>query len=237
MSFAYSLPVAVIWSAVPGDVWGKSEAHFLDTSTIHTAQADESNALDLGGYNFMTMGDILMALEYGSPEGITESEVRKIYNYMHNRLIGKAKGGDFLYQVFDEDEEQLDEYDLPFSLTSPETLISVARDEDWDYEPTIEVANRILADSFIFVDAPAVQKAALRLGYTSIIYQDVFAGGTSASKTLLGKDVEDLEGIEMEYDLDNEEVPTHKTFRVLDPEAISDVVSEPTEDVLGSLSD
>jgi hypothetical protein len=192
---------------------------------------DDSKALELSDNNFMGLGDVLRALDYGSPEGITETEVHKVYNYLHNRLTGRAKGGEFLYRVYDSEGDRVEDADVPFDIRSPQTPISWVARDNWDEEPEVETADYLTADTFIFADAPAVQKAARRLGYNALIYPDVFAGGGDASEELLGKEVDDLYGIEMAYDLDDDFVPTHTTFRVLDPSAILGVTTTPTEDV------
>ena len=237
LSFTPSLPVAVIWSAVPGDFWARRKPKFLSTSTVHEVQIDSQNQLklvdsDYIGSNYVSLADVLRSLSYGEPEGISESEVRKIYQYLHNRLIGKARGGEFLYKLFNEDGEEVDDSDVPFSLRSPITPISYYGFYEWENEPTLETASRLLADTFIFADSPAVQRAAKALGYESIAYVDVFAGGEQASEDLLGCPVEDLTGVEMETDLENSEVPTHWTMRPLDTSIIQNVESLPTAQVV-----
>lgn len=242
-SWAFSLPVAVIWSAVPGDPWAHSKevrrAHFISTSTIHIGQADVRNALNLGGI-YTSLAEVLRKLEWGSPEGITDEEVLRVFNYMHNRLIGKAKGGEFVYQVLDEYGDPRDESEIPLSFLMPMTLISEARDEwdaAYDRAEAMELAARVVADTFIFADAPRVQMAAKRLGYDALTYHDVFQGGESAAEELLGRDVEDLEGIEQDYDLEDNWVPIHDTLRPLGDDVITDVVAVPTEEVLADMEE
>jgi hypothetical protein len=234
LSFTPSLPVAVIWSARPSDVWSNRRTQFLPTSTIHVAEVDVRQPLVLGDHNSLGLDDVLQLLDFGTEGGISEDEVRKIYNYMHNRIIGKAEGGEFAYVVLDEDGNPRDEDEVPWSFTRPETLISLARD-DWDNDPSLATAAQLQADAFIFADAPTVQKVAARLGHDAIVYQDVFAGGKSASKELFGVPVEALDGVKMRYDLDNKLVPTHWTLRPLDAGVIVDVASVPTTEVLRSL--
>jgi len=181
------------------------------------------------------LGRILQKLRYGYVGGIEEDEVRKIYNYLHNRLIGKAPGGEFMYKLLGEEGERIDDYDIPLSLLSPETAISWVGREDWDMDPSIDTALRLEADTFIFADAPAVQRAALAQSYDAIIYPDVFQGGEVASETLFGCDVTDLAGIWEEDDLEDEYVPTHWTLRLIDPSIVVSQTSTPTYEILRTL--
>lgn len=233
-SYAYSLPVAVIWSARPGDVWSNTKTKFLPTSTIHMIEANIRNPLKLGERyeSFSGLGDILEKLEFETSNGITKQEVLKVYNYLHNRLIGKASGGEFSYVVVDEEGNDIfNEDDIPLSFSHPQTLVSLAK-EEWNYEPNIKTANYLIADAFIFADAPAVQRAALALGYDALIYSDVFQGGEDAARELLGKNVQELPGIEIQRDLNGKRVPTHITVRPLSADVIIDAVSFPTEELL-----
>jgi len=233
-SFAYSLPVAVIWSARPGDIWLNIKTQFLSTSTVHTVQIDPHNPLKLSNKSYTYLGSVLRALgltDDDFADDATSSEVAKVYNYLHNRLIGKAKGGEFLYRVFDEEGERRHEDEVPLSFRHPQSLITLARD-DWDYEPSLDTADQLQADTYIFADAPAIQRIAIRRGYDALIYPDVFQGGKSASEELLGCPVDRLEGIEMDLDLEREEVPVHWTFRPLDERVIVEVMSTPTANVI-----
>lgn len=236
LSFTYSLPVAVIWSAQPGDEWGRRKPSFLPTSTVHVAKIDARSPLTLSDESYATLGDVIRLLGYGKPGGISDEEVRKVYNYLHNRLIGKAPGGDFLYALVDEEGTPVGEDDVPFSLRSPETIISWHARGAWDlaYEldESLEAADRLTADTFIFADAPAVQRAALARGHDVLVYRDVFAGGERAAMGLLDRQVKDFAGIRMEYDLESTRVPTHWTVRVLDPKAIVEMSAVPTAEVL-----
>jgi hypothetical protein len=235
LSFTPSLPVAVIWSARPGDVWSRTRTAFLPTSTVHTAQLRLRNPLILGEGCYNSLSNILKMLRYDYVGGISEGEVTKIYNYLHNRLIGKAKGGEFLFKVLDEDYEEIDDDVVPFSLSIPDTLISWVAREEWHEEPTIETAAHLVADTYIFVDAPAVQRAALSQGYDSIVYVDVFAGGTWAAEDLLGCDVEELDGITMDYDIEDEYVPTHWSLRLLDADIVESMTAKPTEEIVATV--
>lgn len=220
LSFTPSLPVAVIWSARPGDIWShRARATFLSTSTVHAAHVHSSNTLKLNeGAELSTkLGDVLRLLQYGEPSGITHDEVLRIFNYMHNRLIGKARGGEFGYTVYDEEGGELDEQDLLLSFSSPRTLISEVKDDfEYDWAERLQTIDRVLADTFVFADAPTVQKVAQRLGYDALTYQDVFQGGESASKELLHRDVVELPGVDEEWDeIEGEYVPSHVTVRPL----------------------
>jgi hypothetical protein len=235
LSFTPSLPVALIWSAPPGDVWGRRPPAFTPSSTVHAAYLGIAKPLVLDDQeSYMHLGDVLRLLRFEEAGGISEEQARRIYNYLHNRILGKAEGGEFGYRVLDEDGGDLDEADVPLSFLMPATLISEARD-DWDVEPTLETAGRVIADTYIFADAPAVQKAAVQLGYDGLIYRDVFLGGDSASRELLGEDVEDLDGIEMQYDLkDDDEVPTHLTARPLGDAVVSYLWAAPSESLVAA---
>lgn len=227
MSFAATLPVAIIWSAIPGDIFANRPTKFASSSTVHIATVMDGKALNLGDLIYCSFGDILRVLRYDEEDGITFEEAKKILTYMHNRLMGKARGGDFTYEISDDEE---DDY---FSFTS--TRISRFRD-DWEYNLSIEFADRLIADTFVFADAPAVQRAALALGFDTLQYEDVFQGGELAAKDLFGIDnVEILAGIEYSIDLKGDEVPSHETIRILDPSKISQIVSTPTNAVLQAL--
>jgi hypothetical protein len=231
-SFAYSLPVAIIWSARPGDIWARRpNAQFLETSTVHRVQVDAKNPLMLSTRNHTTLADILRALQFGKPDGITDDEVRKIYNYLHNRIIGKAAGGEFSYMVVDEEGDERDEDEVPLSFRNPQSMITLARD-DWDFAPGLDTAEFLIADTYIFADAPAAQRVAMRLGHDVMIYPDVFQGGEDAAKELLGCAVHELDGITEEIDLKGENVPEHGTLRLLDPASVIDIASAPTASFL-----
>jgi hypothetical protein len=216
VSYTPSLPVALVWSAVPGDAWGRTPPQFLPTSTVHFAKLNTKRVLDLGD-NHTSMGIVLRALRYKKRGGIELDQVIRIFNYMQNRVTGKAPGGDFKYQEVGEDGETI-EPDWSFR-----TQIQLWREDFQMYSDGDDnLLGRIIADTFIFADAPAVQRAALALGYEAIKYSDVFVGGTYAAPKLFGKDVdgEYLQGVDMEYDLEGEDVPTHVTYRPLTPGAI-----------------
>jgi hypothetical protein len=230
LSFAYSLPVAIIWSARPGDVWGRTKPTFLSTSTIHTAQINVRNPL-VWDQNHMTLGDVLRDLRYGKPGGITEDEVTKIYNYMHKRILGQARGGDFGYKLVDDEGNERDEDEVPLSFRNPESVISLAR-EGWLYDPLLETADLLTADTFIFADAPAVQRAALARGHDALVYVDVFQGGEGAAKELLDCPIRDLDGIDESTDLDGVWQTVHDTVRILDPAVIVEMSAVPTASLL-----
>jgi len=232
-TYTPSLPVAVIWSSVPPDWgWGR-DAHFLSTSSVHEIRTEIRNPLILSLENYESLSGILRTLRYGTPEGISIDEVIRIYNYLHNREIGRAKGAQFNYKGFDvwEDWEELDDSDIPFSLVSPETRISWVLRDQFDDDPSIETARNLEADTFIFADAPAVQRAAIALGYDALFYPDVFAGGT-VSEELLGCPVEYLDGVWEEMDLEMEDVPSHWSVRILDPKVIKQTITTPTKVIL-----
>jgi hypothetical protein len=230
-SWTDSLPVAIIWAAVPGDVFSSSHAarhaHFVPTSTVHEARvtAPDAKVLKMGDYTSLTIGYLNRLL----PSPMPDDEIRKIYNYLHNRLIGKVSGGEFEYQWTDDEGNPVDEDILPFSLTQHFTLISEARDE-WEYDK--QSADRFEVDAYALADSPAVQRAALAAGYEALSYRDVFQGGEWASKRLFNEEVDNLDGVEMERDIKSELVPTHWTYRPLVPSAIEIVRSLPAEEAL-----
>jgi len=232
-SWTPSLPVGVIYSARPGDPWG-SKSKFLPTSTVHVGElTDDHKVLRLcaGGYGtYCSFREVLLLLEYGEPDGITDEEAKKILNYMHNRLTGRAKGGEFLVKVVDEDGIELEEDDLPFSLRNPYTVVRAFRDEfdSWG----LDVAEYLEADAFIYADAPKFLVAAQRLGYDAVSYEDVFLGGTYAARDLLGCDVEDLQGVEENEDLEGNDVPTHETIRPIRADVIDVDESVPVSTML-----
>lgn len=228
-SFAYSLGVAIIWSARPGDVWAGTHTRFLETSTVHVIQAAPRSMLPLAERNHCSLADVLRRLDY--PNGISDEEVRKIYNYMHNRIIGKAAGGEFAYVLLDEDGDARDEDEVPLSFTNPQTMITLARD-DWDFDPGLETADLLIADTYIFADAPAIQRAAAQLGHDALTYPDVFQGGEDAAQELLGCRVGQLDGVTFDTDLNGRTVPQHLTLRVLDPALVVNAAATPTAQVL-----
>lgn len=235
-SYTPSLPVAIIWSAVPGDMWARKPAHFLPTSTIQFARlkTGEGRILRLSDSNYESFAEILGLLKYGERGGIDQDEAVKILQYMHNRIIGRARGGEFRYIVLDEDGRPEDEGALPLSFTNPMTLIGELKDAfEWDDRHfLVSHANRLTADTYIFADAPAVQRAAVKLGYEAISYPDLFVGGESAAKQLLDMEIEDLQGIQMQRDIDSDEVPTHETIRPLTKGAVEPIKAVRTLDLL-----
>lgn len=235
-SYTPSLPVALIWSAVPGDMWARRPANFLPTSTIHFASlaTDADKVLRLSDSNHESFSEVLGLLKYGEPSGIDQDGVLKILQYMHNRIIGKAKGGEFRYIVLDEDGYPQDESDLPLSFTNPMTLIGELKDA-FEFDGRhflVSHANRLTADTFIFADAPAVQRAALKLGYQAISYPDLFVGGETAAKQLLDMEVEDLQGVQIQRDIDSDDVPTHETIRPLAKSSVEPIKAVRTLDLL-----
>lgn len=233
-SWTPSLPVAVIYSAVPGDVWRSSRPYFPPTATIHSAHMDDDvKVLDLcGDYSHCSFERVMKLLKYGSPDGLTYEEGIKLAEYMHNRIVGRVAGGEFSYVVFDEDGEPLGEEEIPFSLQEPESIISWHFIPDFSDDPE-EVAPLLWADAFVFADSATFRNVARRLGYKAIIYEDVFQGGEFAAPPLLGCDVYELEGVAEGVEItENEEVPIHKTVRPLEAGVLSDFESVPTAEVL-----
>lgn len=225
-SWAFSLPVALIWSANPS--LGPA---FTSTSTVRVGRATARKPLRLGGSGpYMTLRELLVALRYGKKNGITADEIQSVLRYLHRRLSSTKLMalGRFGYRVVDEEGEPVDESDLPFSLDPrfQQTLISQFGD-DLEYtasgKDTLDMADRLTVDAYAFTDSPKVQEVARRVGYDALIYDDVFVGGPAAAEALLGvkeDDFYDLEGVEGLFDLEDEEVPTHLTYRPLTESAI-----------------
>ena len=230
-TYTPSLPVAVIWSSEPPD-WNRA-ASFLPTSSVHQIRTDIRNPLILSQENYESLSSILRSLRYGTPEGISIDEVVRIYNYLHNREIGKARGGQFNYKGYNvyEDFEEVDDYDVPLSIIRPQTRISWYLRDAFEDEPSIRTAQNLEADTFIFADTPAVQRAAIALGYDALFYPDVFAGGT-VSEELLGCPVEFLDDVWEDMDIEMDDVPSHWSVRILDPRVIKQTITTPTEVIL-----
>jgi hypothetical protein len=183
----------------------------------------------------MGVADVMRALRYGEPNGITADEVRRVFNYLHNRIYGKAPGGEFSYVVVDEDGEPLDEHDEPFSLTGTASYILDLRDEaaqyGWGDEVVgidIKVAERLAADAYVFFDSKTVQAVARRLGFDGFVYPDLFQGCESAARDLFGLECDEVEGIDDARDVKNETVFTHRTYRPLTEESVVQVWDAPS---------
>ena len=239
VSYTPSLFVASIYSARPGNVWSSAPAHFLSTSTVRAITLRDPRIFDmrdLGSY--CSLSEVLKMIGY--PENISEAEVRRIYNYMHNRILGKARGGEFEYKVYDidDDYEEVNKSDVPLSFLFPETAISYVAREAFDFDPSLSTTSNVVADTFIFVDAPKVQKAIRHMGYDIIAYVDVFAGAQYAASDLFGMDEEEVmnqEGLWEDYDIEDDEVVVHESYRILEPGVISGVETMPVAEAVDML--
>lgn len=70
VSFTPSLGAAIIWSAVPPDVFARRpRAELLSTSTVYAAHVHAKKLLELPSHLQCSMGDMLRALEYEQSEG------------------------------------------------------------------------------------------------------------------------------------------------------------------------
>jgi hypothetical protein len=233
------LPVALIYSAVPPGAWGKPPAHFLKTSTVHAIELDCRTALDMvNDETWLSFSDVLTYLDYGKPGGITRKEAGRILNYLHNRLTGKAPGGEFQYKVYDPGGEEY-EGDIMDMLRGVTAVAAFKRDF-WDYtegddeEDVLSVATLLRADTFIYVDAPTFQKVAQRIGHDCVIYTDVFQGGQYVAKDLLNlDDIEDIPEVGNAWDLDDDRVHTIATFRPLSPRPIRVLWAKRSLKILG----
>ena len=238
-SWTPCLGAAVVWSAKPPDLWssvpGYDRARFVVGSTVTAAKVSAANVLNLGGLD-QSLGDVLRSLSFEEGGGITRDEAMRIFNYLHSRLIGKARGGEFKFRVFDGDGEAMDPQDVPLSFSAPQTLISMARD-DFEYAipgDALAEADRVLADTFIFADAPIVQKVARRLGFDAIVYLDAFGGGPGALRDLMGITPEQVCCLTEEDDPfsdDLDAVWAHETLRPLSEEIVKVEWSEPAPKV------
>lgn len=235
-SWTPCLGAAIVWSASAASVWSTDKsfrrARFEEGSTVTAARISAAKVLDLGGPD-QSIGEVLRALSFEDGDGITTDEALRIFNYMHNRLIGKARGGEFKYRVFDENGEPLDVADVPLFFSRPETLISMARE---DFDGDLSVADRVTADVFIFADTPIVQKVARRLGFEAIVYLDVFGGGPGALHDLMGLKPEHVDCLTEEDDpfADDWRDDTawfHETIRPLSADIVQVEWSEPAVNV------
>ncbi len=230
LSFTDSLAVAAIWSAVPGDAMASGKesqrARLLPTSTVHAAYLAIRRPL-VYHENHVTLGDVLHDLRFNKEGGITTEEVLRVYNYLHNRLTGRARGGEFEYKVVDEDGETV-EWDS-FSFTRTQILDERDGFEAW---PEADTAGRLVADTFVFMDSPAVQEAARRQGFDGLLYEDAFQGGEYAALDILGRKARDLEGVDVTYGLDGDRLITHRTVRPLDEAALILVGHADTSDLI-----
>lgn len=225
-SWTPSKSVAVVYASRPGRIG--EPAKFVDDSTLHEGTLKPgAKILEIcGGDTWCSFGQVLEELKYGEPNGATDEDARKILNYMHNRYVGKVPGGEFKVSLFDEDGNELGWSDWGM-FSSP---ISWARD-DWDDEG-VDMGDRLLADTYIFSDAPATRRVAKRLGYDALLYYDIFAAGIYAAEDLLGCDKDDVDGVEYLFDVEHEIQPVHTTIRVLEPSELVDPRSYPVADVL-----
>jgi hypothetical protein len=231
-SWTDSLTIALIWSAVPGDVWASRKTRFIETSTVHAAYLELRNPLVFTS-NSASVGDIMRALRYGEPNGLTWDELRRVWNYLHNRLYGRAKGGEFNYVAYDEEGDELDSDDAPFSIRGDISHFTELRDEQEyaDKQEQFEIGDQIAADTYVFFDSKRVQEAARRLGFDGLVYWDIFEGCQFAVEELFGpqEDCEQIEGIDVAPDVRYEDVVTHKTYRPLYEDRVIPLWSEPSE--------
>jgi len=222
VSYTPSLAAAIVYSAMPGDSWRNKEAHFTPKSTVQVIQLKKVKVLDLRPLGlYAALSEVLGIIGYD--KNISKDEVRRVYNYMHNRLTGRAKGGDFRYKVYDTEGEEVYADSVPLSFPHPQTLISYEAREEFDEYPSIATTANVVADTFIFVDSPAIQEAAQRLGYAAILYTDVFEGGVKAAKDLLGlskKNFIAFHGLRRDHDIEQDFVLAHDTFRIISNSAI-----------------
>jgi hypothetical protein len=235
LSYTPSLPVAVIYSARPGDVWGRKPARFTANSTVHVAKlVPGAKVVELCSHaNYCSFQHVLDVLQYKEPDGLTWDEAGDVLTYLHKRLIGRQLGGEFSYKIFDEDGDEMEDFNLPFSIQDPYTPIRTFQ-EDFEYDD--EIGEQLVADAYIFADAPRFKIVAQRLGYDVVAYQDVFAGGVDAAEELLHCGIYDMDGVDEEQDLSDEFVPVHMTYRPLHDGAITIVKALPVTQVLPEVS-
>lgn len=213
LSFTPCLGAALVYSAVPGDPWSRSKelsrAHFLPSSMVHAAVIHDGGSRLSWLWPWMSFGDVLRSLRY-EEGGIDQVEALKILNYLARRSMGIAVGGEFKYVVKDEEYEEYEDDEKPWGIF--EGSLAWFRKE-FEWEPTLECADRLAADTFIFADAPAVSRVADRLGFGSLHLTDVF-DAEGAVEDLLGiDDIFTIECVEEGSDLEDDFVPTHLTVR------------------------
>lgn len=177
--------------------------------------------------NHVGVGEVLRLLRYGEVGGIAHGEALKIYNYLINRESGKARGGEFRYEVLDEDGDPAEDgLDL-----SGRSRLRDARDS-FDAWSDLDYADRLVADAYVFADAPAFVRAALSLGYDGVVHDDPFEAGPPAAESLLGRRLTPRDGVERRRDVSGEMVPCHTTWRAFSASSVVEVASAPTLDLL-----
>lgn len=228
LSFTPCMAVATVYSARPANPWvNVMEAEFLPSSTVHAAVIASRRMLKWP-WTAMAFDDVLQTLKYGERDGITEAEAIRVLNYMHNRILGRAAGGEFKYVVLDEFLERYEEDEEPWGLL--QTGVDYFRSE-FKYDPTVEVARRLQADTYVFADAPVIEVVARRLGFDSMSYEDVFSAD-DAVEDLLGVDIEQISCVTERDDVAEDWVPTHETVRPFAGTPIDYQWSRPALDVL-----
>lgn len=195
---------ATIYSMRPGDPFAHARERrapcLLPTSTVHPVFVRSTRPFRADGL-VLSLGDVMRALRYGEPDGMTDEDVAKTLNYLHNRIVGRAAGGDFEYEFRDEDGEEIDT-DLGDLLRGRTRFVVLKEDvlDARDAAEALALADQLHADAFIFFDAPGVKRAAARLGYDAFAYADPF-GADEAAVSLFGKETSELRGIDEEWGL------------------------------------
>lgn len=173
--------------------------------------------------NHVGVGEVLRLLRYGEDGGISHGEALKIYNYLINRESGKARGGEFRYEVLDEDGDPTEEgLDL-----SGRSRLRDAKDS-FDAWQDLDDADRLVADAYVFADAPAFVRAARALGYDGVVHDDPFEGGPPAAESLFGRRLEPRDGVGRRRDVSGAMVPCHTTWRAFSASSVVKVASAPT---------
>lgn len=237
-SWTPSIGVAVIWSGQPGNPYAHDKAlrktNLLPTSTVHagclpTGAKIVDVAMD---ESHVSLGHVLRLLGAGESDGIPFDEVRKILNYLHNRAIGKVRGAnpEFGYRIGEPDDDGF-ELDLGDILRGRTAFLAL-RDE-LEFRDALEVGDELVADTYVFMDAPAVQRAAVARGIGALRYLDVFEGGITAAPALFDREIDDLDGIDRVLDLEGEDVPVHVTVRPLVPVTL--LGSRPSRELVDSI--
>jgi len=216
-SFTDSKDVASIYSASPDSLRHEEGA------SVYPVYLSIKNPVKLPWHN-CSFGDILRALKYGEG-GIEHEEAVDILKHMANRktamdrpfgkLESLAKLGDYRYKVLDEDGDE-EEGDFGDLLRGKHPIHTFKEDFDsWG----MDVADRLVADTYAFVDAPAFVRAAQKNGHDGVYHHDILQH-EKAIKKLTGKDFEgeNEEPHKMwtdfdELDEDLGEVPVHGTWR------------------------
>jgi hypothetical protein len=231
-SYTDSPDVASIYSASPatyefGEGASVFPVHLSIKNPVHLPEAQH------------TFGDVLKVLKYGQPNGITQDEAIKMLNHLVNResdqnlpfWVSRTKTGlpGFKYTVHDDEGNELDDGDLPFSLTMSQSWLREFRD-DFKYmhdNEVLENAHRLKADTYAFVDTPRFKAVAERLGHDGVIHQDIFDTVHDTAPKILDKKPSEVKGLNENYGAKDYNY-SHVTYRPFKPEQVKSIFNKGT---------